>query len=165
MASVRRSRREPEVTRLARHREDLSDMRPNHPPYTFILIFLSQLAISDALVPRKSRISPKRPTFYAARQTTIRALEPSDEEAHQEDALTDETQIQREIESMVNQPCTTNLDVGEKRFDPERMDANMLPIPMFTGIVVLFFSLYVTGYMFYVGINGFSVDNPLPGVF
>lgn len=33
-------------------------------------------------------------------------------------------------------------------------------VPLFTGVIVLFFSLFITGYMFYAGLTG---DDPLMG--
>ena len=52
-------------------------------------------------------------------------------------------------------------------FTPNNFDSKQLPIPLFTSIVVLLFSLYTTFYGFYVGIYGFSAadDKGLPRIF
>jgi hypothetical protein len=50
-------------------------------------------------------------------------------------------------------------------FTPSNFDNSQIPIPVFTAVLILLGSLYVTGYGFYVGINGFPVDSGLPPIF
>jgi hypothetical protein len=51
-------------------------------------------------------------------------------------------------------------------FTPSNFDQSKIPVPLWTGLVVFAFSMYVTFYGFYVGIMGFPPDDsPLPRIF
>jgi len=129
------------------------------------LLFLVVITKSFAFQARPHRWIQKT-SFSQRSSASILFSQPEKQSSEtREDILSPEERTQFEIENMVNQPCTTNLDVGQKTFDADRMDSSLMPIPMFTGLVVLLISIYVTGYMFYVGINGFPEDSSLPRVF
>jgi hypothetical protein len=60
--------------------------------------------------------------------------------------------LQRELDSLT-------MDKEPKMiggvYDPEAFDQSQIPIPMFTAIVIFLGSMSLTGYMFWMGINGY----------
>lgn len=72
----------------------------------------------------------------------------------------EEEKLQRELDSMMNP--TKQESFG---FNAENFDQSALPVPLFTGLLIMVFSLYMTGYFLYVGINGFPGDDTFPRPF
>eukprot|EP00544_Gedaniella_sp_CCMP2646_P000978 CAMPEP_0202508460 /NCGR_PEP_ID=MMETSP1361-20130828/52262_1 /ASSEMBLY_ACC=CAM_ASM_000849 /TAXON_ID=210615 /ORGANISM="Staurosira complex sp., Strain CCMP2646" /LENGTH=109 /DNA_ID=CAMNT_0049142633 /DNA_START=111 /DNA_END=440 /DNA_ORIENTATION=- len=50
-------------------------------------------------------------------------------------------------------------------FNPNNFDRSALPVPLFTGLVIMGLSLYMTGYFLYVGLNGFPENDTFPRPF
>ena len=74
--------------------------------------------------------------------------------------LSEEERLQRELDNMLSPPEQESFG-----FNPDNFDESKLPIPLFTGLVVMAFSLYMTGYFLYVGLNGFPEDDMFPPPF
>lgn len=66
---------------------------------------------------------------------------------------------QKDLDTLVEE------DASPFGFTLSNFDESQIPIPLFTAGLILLGSLYVTGYGFYVGINGFPDDNALPSIF
>uniref|UniRef100_A0A7R9WN72 Uncharacterized protein n=1 Tax=Craspedostauros australis TaxID=1486917 RepID=A0A7R9WN72_9STRA len=49
-------------------------------------------------------------------------------------------------------------------FDSDRIDETALPIPLFTSMVILLGTTYLTVYLLYYGIVGLSAEDQLPGL-
>lgn len=74
--------------------------------------------------------------------------------------LSEEEKIQNELDSMMNNDKRESFG-----FNPDRFDQDALPVPLFTGLVIMAFSLYMIGYFLYVGLNGFPEDDTFPPPF
>lgn len=72
----------------------------------------------------------------------------------------EEEKLQMELDFMTN---------GKKHdsfgFRPEDFDQSKLPVPLFTGLVVMGFSIYTIVYFLWVGLNGFPEDDTFPRPF
>ena len=76
-----------------------------------------------------------------------------------------ETDLPREDSSPIETADVSNVNSLLSSTDSSDYMFASSPIPMFTGLIILFLSLYVTGYMFWVGFFGFPPDDTLPRVF
>lgn len=65
----------------------------------------------------------------------------------------DEKEPKRTVQQVIE-----DIEHGQDRtilgFTPENFDQSKLPVPLFTSILILFGSLYLTAYGFYVGLYG-----------
>jgi len=91
---------------------------------------------------------------------------PSDERSVQGLNGTATTELLSEEDKLQMQLNATMEDPSYLGFTPSNFDSTALPIPLFTSIIVLFFSLYATFYGIYVGLNGFPAEeSSLPRIF
>jgi hypothetical protein len=74
--------------------------------------------------------------------------------------LTEEQTVQMQLNATVADPSYLG-------FSPSNFDSTQLPIPLFTSVFVLLFSLYASFYMVFVGLNGFQAadESGLPRLF
>jgi len=126
------------------------------------------LGFADAFVPllhpRRSQAAYLRPRSFplAAKPSPSRSDKVQAENAPPPaEQLSEAERLQMELNA------TTLGDETWLGFTPNNFDSKQLPIPLFTSILVLLFSLYTTFYGIYVGIYGFSAadDNGLPRIF
>ena len=77
------------------------------------------------------------------------------------------TEVLTEDEKMQMKLNATVADPSYLGFNPSNFDSTQLPIPLFTSVFVLLFSLYASFYMIYVGLNGFQAadESGLPRLF
>jgi len=114
------------------------------------------------LIPAEHRRAcPRRPplsSFSISAKSAPRETQEADEPAS---TLSEDERLQMEFNA------TMMGDSSYMGFTPNNFDSEQLPIPLFTAILVLLFSLYATFYGIYVGLNGFPVadESGLPRVF
>ena len=77
-----------------------------------------------------------------------------------ESIANEKDELQQELDSMTT--TTTSQGFG---FNPNKFDQSALPVPLFTGLVIMGFSLYMTGYFLYVGLYGFPANDTFPRPF
>lgn len=83
------------------------------------------------------------------------------EKEETEKVISEEEKLQMELNAMMN-PEGKQESFG---FNPDNFDQSKLPVPLFTGLIVMAFSLYMTGYFLYVGLHGFPEDDTFPRPF
>jgi len=110
----------------------------------------------------RSRAGPRRP-LPSSFSFSVKP-EPKDETQEADEpasTLSEDERLQMEVNA------TMMGDLSYMGFTPNNFDSEQLPIPLFTAILVLLFSLYATFYGIYVGLNGFPAvdESGLPRVF
>jgi len=93
--------------------------------------------------------------------TLLSATENKESDDLVNNELSEEERLQRDLDLMMNPESKTET-FG---FNADNFDQTKLPVPLFTGLVVMAFSLYMIGYFLYVGLNGFPEDDTLPRPF
>jgi hypothetical protein len=112
---------------------------------------------------RRQRLVTKSPapryTLGYTASTHFASTEEDQSEESSNEISTEADDFQRELNTMASNNQET---FG---FNPDNFDKSALPVPLFTGLVIMAFSLYMTGYFLYVGINGFPENDTFPRPF
>jgi hypothetical protein len=116
-----------------------------------LLVALALIGDVDSFVPATSQCKISTRAFI----TRIPRFAAPDDDKKEEETAEDEAQrLQKELDSMFERPSTFG------GFNPDNFDEKEIPLPLFTATILLLLSVYVTYYMFDVGINGLPEEGP-----
>jgi hypothetical protein len=117
-----------------------------------LLVALALIGDVDSFVPATSQC--KISTTRALTTRIPRFAAPDDDQKELETAQEEAQRLQKELDSMFERPTTF------AGFNPDNFDEKEIPLPSFTATILLLLSVYVTYYMFDVGINGLPEEGP-----
>ena len=87
----------------------------------------------------------------------------NDNGQQQQDRTTEIEELQKELDAItapppknIDDPLTTPAMIGS--FDADSFDETKIPVPLFTGVIVLILSTAVTFELYNIGLNGFPTS-------
>lgn len=85
----------------------------------------------------------------------------TEKEALDDFLVKEKEELQQELDMMLTKtPPKRGLG-----FNPDNFDQSALPVPLFTGLVIMGLSLYMTCYFLYAGLYGFPENDTFPRPF